>query len=252
MRTGVTMKYPAMNALAAMAMSLLPQESRAAALQVAPVLVEVAAPSATSSVTLRNEGMRPLDTQVRVFKWSQVNGVEKLEPTRDVVASPPSATLDSRTDYTIRVVRTAKTPVEREEAYRLVVDELPDPARERNGTVVVVVRHAIPVFFTPVEANMPKVTWSVQTKGNQLVLTAVNAGGRRVRLSNMTVSDGKSQVHFGSGLVGYSLAGASMSWTRPMPKGFSASNITISAQGDLGKINAVAQVQATPAASVVR
>lgn len=240
------MRYQYLSAIAMMAAAAVPQQAEAAALQVAPVLVEVAAPGATSTVTLRNEGMRPLDAQVRVFKWSQVNGVEKLEPTQDVVASPPSATLGSRTDYTIRVVRTSKTPVTKEESYRLVVDELPDPARERNGTVVVVVRHAIPVFFTPPDAMTPKVSWSAQVKNGQLVLRAANVGGRRVRLSNMTVSDGKNPVNFGAGLVGYSLADSSMTWTRPVPKGFSASKLTISAQGDTGKINAVADLQAAP------
>ena len=47
-----------------------------------------------------------------------------LTPTNDVVASPPLASLQPNTDYTVRVVRTRKDPAVKEEAYRLLVDEL--------------------------------------------------------------------------------------------------------------------------------
>jgi fimbrial chaperone protein len=46
-------------------------------------------------------GAAPINAQIRVFKWAQENGEEKLEPTEEVVASPPLATLAPNTDYTI-------------------------------------------------------------------------------------------------------------------------------------------------------
>ena len=64
---------------------------QAASLQVAPVLVEVPAPGATSTLKLHNEGTKPLDAQIRIFRWTQVNGVDTLTPTDDVAASPPAA-----------------------------------------------------------------------------------------------------------------------------------------------------------------
>ena len=101
---------------------------QAASLQVAPVLVDVPAPGATSSLKLHNEGTKPLDAQVRIFKWTQVDGADSLTPTDDVAASPPLASLRPNTDYTVRIVRTSKEPVAKEESYRLLVDELPSPA----------------------------------------------------------------------------------------------------------------------------
>ena len=43
----------------------------AASLQVAPVLLEVVAPGAAATITLRNNGAKPIATQVRVFRWIQ-------------------------------------------------------------------------------------------------------------------------------------------------------------------------------------
>src|SRR6266508_5911005 len=81
---------------------LLASQPRAAAatLQVAPVLVEVMAPSMASTLTLRNDGRDPVFAQIRVFRWTQEGGQERLEPTDEVVASPPSVTLARNTDYT--------------------------------------------------------------------------------------------------------------------------------------------------------
>lgn len=216
--------------------------AQAAALQVAPVLLDIPAPGATSTITLRNEGPRPLNAQVRVFRWTQVNGQDRLEPVNDVVASPPSASLASRTDYAVRVVRLNRAVAQREEAYRLVVDELPDASRERNGTIAVVLRHSIPVFFSPPDADTARVTWRARVADGKLLLTATNAGGRRLRLAAMKVSDGRGSINFGDGLVGYALAGSTMTWERPLPAGFNTANLRITAQSDLGPVDARAQV----------
>ena len=82
----------------------VPFSVSAATLQVSPINIEVAAPSTTATETLTNiEGKGVLNCQVRVFKWSQVNGVDKLEPTKDVVASPPALTIKEGANATVRI-----------------------------------------------------------------------------------------------------------------------------------------------------
>src|SRR6266481_5415488 len=105
---------------------------RGASLQVVPVSIEVPAPGATATLKLRNEGPAPINAQIRVFRWSQANGEEKLEPTDDVVASPPMASLAPKADYVVRLVRVTKRPLSEGESYRLLVDELPDAKTPRT------------------------------------------------------------------------------------------------------------------------
>ena len=215
----------------------------AASLQVSPVGLEIRAPGGTSTITLRNEGPSPINAQARVFRWTQVNGKENLEPTNAVVASPPITSLASRVNYTIRVVRTSREPVMREEAYRLLLDELPDENRRKTGTVQLLLRHSVPVFFTPQEAGAPRLKWSARMQGGRLVLTVQNEGGRRVQIAKLRVKDARgATVSFGEGLVGYALAGSTMSWIRPAPRGFGGGTVSITASGDVGPINASAAV----------
>src|SRR5690349_12830821 len=107
----------------------------AGSLRVSPVMLQFVAPAGAAMLTLRNEHNEPVDVQARVFRWRQVNGKDELTPTTDVVVSPPITTLPASGEQTVRVVRVDKQPVAEEEAFRVIVDELPNPARRRAGTV---------------------------------------------------------------------------------------------------------------------
>jgi fimbrial chaperone protein len=223
--------------------------SYAASLQVEPVLVDVKAPSAAATLTLRNGGPAPINAQIRVFRWSQTDGMEKLQPTTDVVASPPDANLTPKADYVVRIVRVLKQPVASEEGYRLLVDELPSPVQWQGRTVNLLVRNSIPVFFAPPQLGDPSVTWAVSVQGDKLSLSAQNNGDRRLRISSLRVRNSIGEVvTFGNGLLGYVLGRSSMNWATPgSARSFvGASTVSISAESDLGPIQAVATVIRRP------
>jgi fimbrial chaperone protein len=215
--------------------------ARAGTLQVEPVLIDLTSPGAASTITLRNEGAAPINAQVRVFRWSQVDGKESLEPTNDVVASPPAVTLAAKTNYVARVVRVSKRPVSGEESYRVLVDQLPDRAQQKGNTVNLLVRYSIPVFFGAADRSNAMVAWSAVVSGGKVKITARNEGERRIRIASLTLRDANGKtVSFGNGLAGYVLGKSIVSWTKPAG-GFAATgSIAVSAQGDTGPINAMA------------
>jgi fimbrial chaperone protein len=120
----------------------------AAALRVSPITLDLKASSPTGTVRVWEDGLRPVKVQVRVFRWTKVNGKDRLDPTTDVVASPPITTLKPGTENSIRVVRVSKKPIVGTESYRLLIDQLPDAGRKKAGQVSVMIRHSIPVRFT--------------------------------------------------------------------------------------------------------
>jgi fimbrial chaperone protein len=212
----------------------------AASLQVAPVLVEVPAPGTASTLKLRNEGTKPLDAQIRIFRWTQVDGADQLTPTDDVAASPPLASLRPGTDYTVRVVRTSKEPVAREESYRLLIDELPAPNTGSAATVNIDLRYSIPVFFTVAGGAPPKLTFDLQQRAGKPTIVVSNAGDRRVRLAKLKFTDGKGAVaNFGDGLAGYVLGHSSRSFdVPPSARGFGSGGVvSLSALSDAGPID---------------
>ena len=215
----------------------------AGSLQVQPVLLDLPAGGAASSITLRNSGSAQVEAQLRVFRWSQANGEERLEPTQDVVASPPALSVGPNTSHVVRLVRLQKAAVSQEESYRILVDQLPESGR-RNGAVNMVLRQSIPVFFRPAVGSGPKVSWSVQTVGDQLLVSARNDGDRRLRIAAIRLTNSQgTTVSLGDGLVGYALAGSTMRWSLPVgTRLLGQGTIRILAQGDSGPIHAAAAV----------
>src|SRR5688572_26924313 len=178
------MKSPVARGLLVVALLLgVFSAAQAGSLQVEPVLVDVTAPAAAATVTLRNQGQTAIDAQIRVFRWSLVNGEEKLEPTEDVVASPPAVSLPPKGEYVARIVRLSKQPITGEENYRLLVDQLPDVSQQKNGMVNLMMRYSIPVFFGATDKKNAAVAWSLSKKGDKLTVTAHNGGDRRLRIS---------------------------------------------------------------------
>jgi fimbrial chaperone protein len=214
---------------------LLSSSAWASSLSVLPITVAVPQPASIGTLTLRNREARPLNAQIRVFRWTQVDGEDKLEPTSDVVASPPIVTISPGADYVVRLQRTASAEVTGEEAYRTVVDELPNPNRQRNGSIALVVRYLVPTFFLSPDASQPRLAWSLTRKDGQTVLTATNSGDGRIRLADLKIQTaGGRTLMVGKGLAGYVLGHSSHDWT--MPSGASAGLVI--ADSDHGPIRA--------------
>lgn len=216
----------------------------AAQLRVEPVLLELTAPAAAASLTLRNDEDQEVVVQTRVMRWLQAGGKETLEPTTDVVASPPTVKMAPGADYVVRVVRVSRQPVRGEESYRLIVDQLPNARRQQARAINLLIRHSIPVFFRSAQLNVSSIAWSLNHDGDKLVVVATNSGDERLRIASLRLRDAAgTTISFGNGLIGYALGRSSMSWIAPShPRGFGANgSVSITAETDKGPINAMAQ-----------
>ncbi len=185
---------------------------QAAQLHVRPVGIQLTAPAAASKLVLTNKGRAPLSAQVRIFRWTQKNGRDVLQRTRMVVASPPLLKMRPMREHIVRVVRLSKTPVQGEESYRLLVDEIPQKKRAGSG-VTFALRYSIPVFFTQAGATPPKLSWSASMRNGRLVLRAANAGQRHDKISKLrVVLNGRART-LHAGLAGYVLGRSARAWT---------------------------------------
>src|ERR1700674_1645340 len=211
---------------------LLSTSVMAASLSMAPIRVDVIAPGNSSNVTVTNSGAAPVNVQVRIFRWGAKDGQDDYAETENVVVTPPLTTVAPGANFTVRIIRQADVPIQGEEAYRLVVDEIPDANRVRNVGVTVAVRYAVPVFFLAAEATQPQVSWSIQkARGGKRLLVAINNGDKHLRLSALRI--GKTML--AAGLAGYVLGHGSRAW--PLPTNAGVGPIT--ADSDAGPVNAV-------------
>ena len=221
-------------------------QASATTLQVSPVLIDVPAPGAAATVQIANLSEDAVVAQVRVFKWVQENGADKLVETKDVVVSPPIAKLKPSSKAVLRVVRRAKSAPQGEESYRLVIDQVPEKKKARGVGVNFAVRYSIPVFFGGLDSAEAAIIWEVGNKKGRAFVTATNAGSRRVRIADLKIKSGSGSVSFGGGLTGYILPHSSVTWTADRAlKGLNqGGKASISAATEHGPLQATGTIQA--------
>lgn len=223
-----------------------------------PVDPVIEAETKASALWVENTGKNPTTLQVRVLAWAQADGNSVYSAQQDVVASPPIVTVAPGTKQLIRLMRMAAPPEERERAYRILIDEVPNATKpetsEQGANIAFRMRYSLPLFTyaksagTKAEAKQREsqvgadgaLSWRLSEAGGERFLEIRNDGPIHARIVNIGFGEGSSRTVIASGLFGYVLAG---SWARwPIDK-------TIAARGPLtATINGAAQLQIKPQA----
>ena len=196
-----------------------------------------------SALWLENRGAEPVSLQVRVLAWKQENFNEKYADQTNVVASPPFATVPPGQRQLIRLIRNTPVPANTEQAYRIIIDEIPSPlnnAGEGKDKAVVglqlQMRYLLPLFMDggslwtnerpdmkrdESTATRPILTWRSVSEGGKTYLQVRNTGIVHARLSNVFWSSTGNQKQgvktMVGGFMGYVLPGQQMRW--PVPAG---------------------------------
>lgn len=191
----------------------------AASLQVAPTSVELQAGENGAAVWLSNTAAdTPIRAQVRLFRWTQKDGEDVLEPTRDLAISPPLAELAGGARQLVRVIRTGPPPTGVEGSYRIIVDEVPSGTAVEQTGLKFLLRYSIPVFVLP--AGEAPIAYDLDTQlvrtGDATTLVVGNRGRQHAQLADLAYIDADGKRHeLMSGLVGYVLPGQTMRWALP-------------------------------------
>ncbi|MFI5444135.1 molecular chaperone [Polaromonas sp. UC242_47] len=210
---------------------LLGQAASAASLQVAPISLEFSPKEQAQSIWLSNTGTAPVRAQERVQQWTQTAEGDQLAPTRELVASPPVVEIAPGDRQMIRIIRLQGGVPAREESYRLIVDELPSagvagPSGAAPAGLQFLLRYSVPVFVSPVEplpvtgkpSDISALSASLQSGPPAPVLTIVNHGTQRVKISQLVHVDKQGRrTTLVPGLLGYVLAGQRMQWPLTLP-----------------------------------
>ncbi len=168
--------------------------------------VDLSAGARAGRLVLANTGDAPVAAQVRVYAWAQDGIEDQLQPTDALVVSPPIVEIAPGDEQLIRLVRAEATTVDRELAYRVVIDELPgDPQAAEGSAVNVRMRYLLPAF---VRAADPAPV-ALHCRVASTKLTCRNDGGHAAQLGATRLVDASGrETEVTPGLLGYVLAGS--------------------------------------------
>ena len=213
-------------------------------LGVSPVRVTLSDKQKMGTLTVRNNGAEPVPMQLEVLNWSQEEGNDVFTPTRELIVNPPIFTIPAGGSQLIRVGLRRAPDAQREQTYRIFLQELPPPPNpDFNGTKMLM-RVSLPVFVLPKVAAKPVLRWhAVRTSDGALKISLTNSGNAHIQIANFSLSlPGSAQPWITQQTSDYVLIGKSFDWILPanadysIPK--SGATIQLFAQTDAGDIEA--------------
>jgi fimbrial chaperone protein len=238
---------PTLSLAATLAFFAIPHGAGAQGIMISPVNVVMAPGQAAATLTIANGGDHEISFQIRAFGWRQDRaGDSQLARTGELLVSPPLGTIAPGSTQIVRMVL-GRPPQDRELSYRILIDELPPPARA--GVVRVALRFSIPVFAEPAGIAAPHVQWRIATQGAQAWLVASNDGTRHQSVHDIALraADGRA-LQLKSDTPPYVLAGGEHRWIiqpdGPMPA--SGTVLRLTALGDGEPIDQQVRVDGGP------
>ena len=208
-----------------------------ASLEVNPVRLTLSATQPVAALTVRNAGAQPASLHLQVVAWTQADAADHYAATREVLTTPPIFTLAPGAVQTVRVGLRRAVDLERELAYRLYLQEIPDAVAADGTGARIVLRIGVPVFVPPQTQAAPLMRWRAQRDGNAIVLHAQNTGKSHARIVELKFLSGSQMV--AEATSAYVLAGQSWRWRLVVSQiPATGTQLRVSAKTDMGDVNA--------------
>ncbi len=185
----------------------------------------------SSILWLKNAGKDNADISVRVLEWHQKAGGNYFSDQNDINIVPSIIGIMPGDKAFVRFFVSPSAHPVMEQAYRIIVDELPHFSNTGHDKVALRMRYVLPLFVagskTPLAwqqkgdnpaTHYPDVTWHISADKGHNIIVFQNSGPVHARLSDISLKDGQRQhmsVSLHPGLLGYILPGETLSMPLP-------------------------------------
>lgn len=212
------------------AYSLYSALASAASILIWPVDPVIESNQNATAVWLENRDSQPVKVQIRVLSWTQPDGEDQYDQQNDIIVSPPFAQIEPGKRQLIRLVKNIKVEDGKELAYRILVDEMPEPhkagteGKQGSGVgVIFQMRYSVPLFITGnglwtkqdyanprdiTTATQPKLSYRPITLKGYKYLEIKNQGSVHAKIASLETVSGGKNTQQSAGLIGYVLPGA--------------------------------------------
>lgn len=186
----------------------------AGSFSVSPVRANISPDARVVALRVHNSGTELASIQAELMLWSQHNGEEQFEPSREVLVTPPIFTVPPGETQVIRIGLRRPPGPDTELSYRLFLQELPPPIPDNFQGLRVVTRMSLPVFVAPASGTAaPKLDWRVRRgMAGELLIAARNEGNGHGQITELRLQLGDGRNHSQRGNT-YVLPGAEHNWS---------------------------------------
>lgn len=210
----------------------------ASSFNISPIRVELASGRRTEALTLRNADEAPVVVQVHVVAWSQKDGVDQFDATREMLVTPPVLQLAGNGQQIVRVALRGQPDRSQELAYRVVFEEVPQAAPAGFTGLRVALRLSVPIFIAPTVGKAhADLSWELHAlPDGQLEVAATNHGSAHSQVTDFEVQSSGTPLRDMTGK--YVLPGSRVSWVLKGEPGAAQATYSIHGHSDQGEFSA--------------
>lgn len=183
----------------------------ASGLRISPLQLLLDQSGGVGTLRVGNAGNQSLVAQLEIFRWRQGADSNDLEPTRDLLATPPIIEVAPQSKRNVRVGLRSAVADSCETAYRVAITEIP----QQESTVAPIhfrARMVLPIFVQSASADCKgALVWSYANHQ----LRIINVGNAHVRVREILVTQGAETEAAAPKHLGYFLPGASQTFAMP-------------------------------------
>lgn len=223
--------------------------AQAGAFQIDPVRVELSPDQLSAALVLRNDEKETSVIRIEARAWTQKNGEDVFESSKQILVTPPIATIAAGAEQVVRVALRRPLDPEQELTYRIFLQEVPPPPRPGFNGLQVALRISIPVFAVPGSSATPKPTWKIKYQAHEhaLFIGATNEGNAHLQVQDFKLlKPGTDTVLAMQSISSYLLGGQNREWTIKLDPSvrISGTRLRLMAMTDAGNLDQELEIDA--------
>jgi fimbrial chaperone protein len=210
--------------------------AHAGSFAVTPVRIELSPARPYSVVQITNQGGEAVLIQAHVERWEAGDGSEQRSD--EVLLNPPFRTIAPGQSQFIRLGLRTVNQSGKEQAYRLVLEEVPRPVAAEFSGLRTVLRVRIPVFSKPASPVAAQLNWEAWPTSTGVRVVAWNRGNAHIQVRRLVLID-KTGKQFIVASPSYVMPDQSGEWAVNEEHFLLATELRLMADTDAGGINEV-------------
>jgi fimbrial chaperone protein len=204
----------------------------ASSFTVNPVRVELSPGKLNSVIKISNVSDESVMIQASVLSWTTDGGKDLYAPVDDILLNPPAFSIPAHATQVLRLGLRKPNGAPDEQAYRLILAEVPKPLPPGFYGLRTIVRISLPIFIKPPTAT-PQLSWEAKRDAEgALIITAVNHGSAHLQIRGIDMVSGPSAEHCSRILNDYLLPGQKHEWKFDEPPLRGSLQIDLTAKTD--------------------
>ena len=184
-----------------------------ASFSVDPVIAHITEQQRITSFNIKNQSSTPTTIELQLFRWEQINGEEQLTPAPEMLVTPTIFKVSGNASQILRVGMRHPVLNEKEQAYRLILTEVPTPPKPGFQGLNVLLKISLPIFTSKTMVS-PILRWRAKVgKNGKLQLNINNTGLGHTKILQVNLQEVSQKSSISLKRQTYLLAGDHQQWS---------------------------------------